>query len=416
MTPAARAQAAIDILDGFEQSGLPADRFIREFFRARRYAGSKDRAAIAERVFDIFRHRSEYRWRMRGETNRAAVIASLLREGEDPAALFTGGYGPGPLTAAESEAIANRPTEEPPAHIRGEYPHFLETELTRRFGEELADAMRALTERASVDLRVNILRARRADILPILRGEGFEAEQASFAPHGIRIASGKGAAALQQNALFKEGAFEFQDEAAQIAAALCNARPGQHVLDLAAGAGGKSLALAAAMQNEGKLVACDVRKGALDQLRDRGQRAGASIIAPRLVSELRNETFDIVLLDTPCSGTGTWRRQPEQRWRLTPERLDELNATQDQLLDQAARHTKPRGRLVYATCSILPRENEDRVAAFLARHSNFGVIPATFAWRESITADPPLGLAEFFTASPHKTGTDGFFAAIMERA
>src|SRR6185312_4475576 len=141
MTPAARIQAAIDILDGFEQSAFPADRFIREFFRARRYAGSKDRAAIAERVYDIFRHRSEYRWRMRGETNRAAAIASLLRENEDPAVLFTGGYGPAPLTDAEQTAIANRPTEEPPAHIRGEYPHFLEPELTRRFGEELHDAM-----------------------------------------------------------------------------------------------------------------------------------------------------------------------------------------------------------------------------------------------------------------------------------
>jgi 16S rRNA (cytosine967-C5)-methyltransferase len=414
MTPAARAQAAIDILDGLEQSGLPADRFIREFFRARRYAGSKDRAAIAERVYDVFRHRSEYRWRMRGDTNRAEVIASLLRGNEDPAALFTGGYGPAPLTDAEREAIANRPTEEPPAHIRGEYPNFLEAELTRRFGEELPDAMRALTERATVDLRVNTIKAKRTEVLPILRGEGFEAEQTPFAPHGIRV--GGKSATLQQNRLFTEGAFEFQDEAAQIAATLCNAQPGQHILDLAAGAGGKSLALAAAMQNEGKLVACDVRKGALDQLRDRATRAGASIIAPRLVNELRNETFDIVLLDTPCSGTGTWRRQPEQRWRLTPERLDELNATQDQLLDQAAKHTKPRGRLVYATCSILPRENEDRIGAFLSRHSNFGIIPADFAWRESNTTAPPPGLAHFFIASPHKPGTDGFFAAILERA
>ncbi|HUO88888.1 MAG TPA: hypothetical protein VMU08_06920, partial [Rhizomicrobium sp.] len=226
MTPAARLQAAIDILEELEKSALPADRFLRGWFRARRYAGSKDRAVIAERVFDVFRHRSEYRWRMQGETSRAVVIASLLREGANPVELFTGGYGPAPLTEAEREAIAHRPTDGPSAHIRGEYPHFLEAELIRRFGEELPDAMRALTERAAIDLRVNTLKAKRADVLPILRGEGFEAEQTPFAPDGIRIAPGGGSAALQKSRLFQSGAFEFQDEAAQIAALLCDARPG----------------------------------------------------------------------------------------------------------------------------------------------------------------------------------------------
>jgi 16S rRNA (cytosine967-C5)-methyltransferase len=288
-------------------------------------------------------------------------------------------------------------------------------ELQRRFGANLLEEMEALAARAPVDIRVNTLKAKRDDVLPILRGEGFEVEQTSFAAHGIRMGAGKGSATLQHNPLFLSGAFEFQDEAAQIAATLCNARPGQHILDFAAGAGGKSLALAAAMENEGRIVASDVRTAPLDELRKRTARAGVAIVAPRLVGELQNETFDTVLLDAPCSGTGTWRRQPELRWRLTPERLDEFNRLQDMLLDQAARHSKHRGCLVYATCSILPRENEDRVAAFLSRNAGFRSVPASAAWRESGASRTPLGLSDVFNASPLKTGTDGFFVAIFRR-
>jgi 16S rRNA (cytosine967-C5)-methyltransferase len=416
MTPAARLQAAIDILEGLETTAQPADRYLRDWFRTRRFAGSKDRREIGERVFQVLRQRAALAWRMGSESPRALVIAALLADGAQPETVFTGeGYGPAALSDAERAAIAHPPSGEMPLHARGAFPPFLLPDLQRRFGDALLAEMQALAGRAPVDLRVNTLKARRADVLPILRGEGFEAEQTPFAPNGIRIAAGGGSAALQQSALFQAGAFEFQDEAAQIASALCTAKPGQHVLDLAAGAGGKTLALAAAMENEGRIVASDVRKGPLDALRERAARAGAAIVAPRLAGELRNETFDTVLVDAPCSGTGTWRRQPELRWRLTPARLDELNALQDSLLDQAARHTKPRGHLVYATCSILPRENEDRVAAFRARHPPFTPVRADALWRESVAAAAPPGLADVFNASPRTTGTDGFFAAILRR-
>jgi 16S rRNA (cytosine967-C5)-methyltransferase len=416
MTPAARLQAAIDILDGLATSGLPADRFIREFFRARRYAGSKDRASVTERVYDIFRHRAEYAWRMQSETARALAIASLLNEGADGetiASYFSGdGYGPSAVTDAERTGLASPPTGAMPPHVRGEYPEFLASELERRFGASLEDEMRALTERAPVDLRVNTLKAERTDVLRELWESGFDAQATQFAPNGIRIGAGKSSATLQQSKLFQSGAFEFQDEAAQICAALCDAKPGMRVLDLAAGAGGKSLALAAAMQNNGVIVASDIRKGILDNARERATRGGVNILATTLAPDLRaDETFDLVLLDAPCSGTGTWRRQPELRWRLTHARLDELTVLQDSLLDRAASHVKPGGRLVYVTCSLLPRENEDRVTAFRSRHPAFQPLSCADTWRQTVKTEPPRGMAEDLRASPLVTGTDGFFTA-----
>jgi 16S rRNA (cytosine967-C5)-methyltransferase len=211
-------------------------------------------------------------------------------------------------------------------------------------------------------------------------------------------------AALTAHPLYESGAFEIQDAAAQIAAALAEARPGMRVLDLAAGAGGKSLALAASMQNRGEIIACDVRPGPLAELERRAARAGVSIIRTHLLGEPPSDTeiggpFDLVFLDAPCSGSGTWRRQPEAKWRLTAARLAELTALQDRLLDQAARLTgSGDGRLIYATCSILPCENEDRAAQFVAKYPRF------------------RGLPPDFKASPVSTGTDGFYAARFVQA
>jgi 16S rRNA (cytosine967-C5)-methyltransferase len=416
MTPSARLQAAIDILEGLSASRLPADRFIREFFRARRYAGSKDRAAVAERVFEVFRHRSFLAWRMASETSRALAIASLLKEGADAVAieaLFSGkGYGPAALTEEERASLASAPAEAPSPRVRGEYPAFLEAELRRAFGEHLLEEMQALQTRAPIDLRVNTLRAERDTVLAALRSEGYDAQATRHSPLGIRIPFGQGAAAIGRTKLFENGAFEFQDEAAQIAVLLGGAEPGMRVLDLAAGAGGKSLALAAAMKNQGEITAHDIDEGRLRQIAPRAERAGISIIQTHAGQTPPKRPFDLVFLDSPCSGSGTWRRQPENKWRLTPARLDELNAFQDMLLDQAAARAAGRARIVYATCSLLPRENEDRVAAFLARHPTFGVRPVSEAWNESTV---PPGLSEFFRASPLSTGTDGFFTAILAR-
>ena len=416
MTPAARLQMAIDILESMEKTEQPVDRLLKDWFRTRRFAGSKDRAAIAERVFAVQRHRASFAWRIGSDSPRALVLASVLAAAEDPAPLFTGGgYGPAQLSDQELAVVAVPPTADVPLNVRGEFPAFLEPELTRAFAGRLLDEMVALQTRAPADLRVNTIRRERGEVLAALISQGFSAVATPYAANGIRVA--EGSAALGRTAMFESGAFEFLDEAAQIAAQLCNARPGQRVLDFAAGAGGKSLALAAAMRNEGEIVACDIRQPALQELALRAKRAGAANIKTHLLSDAYPPTgeFDIVLLDAPCSGSGTWRRQPELRWRTTPERLAELVPLQDRLLARAAAHVKPGGRFVYATCSILPRENEERVATFLGRNPAFKILRADAAWHESGATNPPPGMAEFFHASPHSTGTDGFFTAILTR-
>jgi len=373
MTPSARLQAAIDILGEIARTSAPADRTLREWGRAHRFAGSKDRVAIAERVFSVLRHRASLAWAMGDDSPRALVIASAGDE-----TLFTGGYGPAPLSDDE-RARLNAPPREAPAHVVGEYPRFLEEELQRAFGARLPEEMAAMQARAPVDLRVNTLKTTREAMLAKLGGE-----PARRSPFGIRFPPGV-------TGLNPCAEYELQDEAAQIASLMSGAAPGMRVLDLAAGAGGKSLAMAAMMRNRGEILATDVRAGALAELERRAARAGISIVRTAREAEGR---FDLAFVDAPCSGTGTWRRQPELRWRLTPQRLAELCAIQDSLLARAALHAP---RIVYATCSILPCENEDRIACFLEAHPDFAVE------------------GEVFRASPHSTATDGFFAAVLAR-
>lgn len=423
MTPGARLQAAIEILDGLANTAQPADGYLRDWSRAHRFAGAKDRAAITERVYTALRHRASFAWRMNADDGRALVLASLLVEkesGETIARLFSGeGHAPAMLSEPEQRALASPPVEKPPAHVSGEYPLWLEPELLRTFGADLPAEMNAMNARASVDLRVNTLRAQRDDMLVGLRSLDVAAERTPFSPVGIRIASGEGLGALQHTQFFQTGAFEFQDEASQLVTELCGVKPGESVLDLAAGAGGKSLALAALMRNRGDILAFDIDPKRLKQLPPRARRAGASIIR---IADRRGGPawgkglFDIVLVDVPCSGSGAWRRNPEQKWRLTPERLAEHQSLQAWLIDDGARHTKPGGRLVYATCSLLMSENEDVAHAFLQRHPDFRLIPAAQAWSDSgLPAPAPLGVGEYFRASPYRTATDGFFACIIQR-
>lgn len=420
MRDSARLQAAIEILDELEATAAPVDRFLRDWFRARRYAGSKDRAAVAERVYSVFRNRASFAWRVGSEAPRALVIGSLIAEGmtaDQIAALFGDGpYAPKPLTDEERAAMARAPSD-PPLCVQGEYPEWLEPELKRAFGKDLLDEMKAMLARAPVDLRVNTLKAQRSAVLSGLHSLGFKAEPAPYAPKGIRIPSAEGLSALQKTPLFEDGAFEFQDEASQIGATLCSAKPGQRVLDLAAGAGGKSLALAAQMQNQGEILAFDDSPARLKPLGERGARAGVSIItiADKRGGPLWGDgKFDIVLVDAPCSGSGTWRRSPELKTRLTPEKLAGLAKLQDWLLADGARHTKPGGRLIYATCSVFSVENEDRIETFLKVTPDFQIMEAATVWRDVAHTDPPPGMGKFFHASPRTTGTDGFFVCVME--
>jgi 16S rRNA (cytosine967-C5)-methyltransferase len=373
-------------------------------------------------VYDAFRHRASYEWRMGSADPRALVIASCLAESSSPEVLegiFAGGkYGPAPLTDAERRAIAEPPQASPPMFVQGEFPAWLESELVRSLGDTLLQEMQAMSGRAPVDLRVNGLKATRDEVLRGLKVTGFDASPTRFAPYGLRLSPAAGRGALQKSELFQYGLFEFQDEGSQMVAHLVDAKPGERILDYAAGAGGKALALAAVMGNQGEIIAYDKFPERMGPLAERGERAGATMIMPigADVQRLTPHSFDAVLLDAPCSGSGTWRRNPDAKWRLTPEKLAQYQRSQAEMLHSASRLVKPDGRLIYATCSILRCENEDMVDGFLSRNRAFMRTDLDRLWSRLFSAQLPSGSGHDFCASPLKTGTDGFFASIMRAA
>ncbi|WP_374279713.1 RsmB/NOP family class I SAM-dependent RNA methyltransferase [Novosphingobium sp.] len=390
MTPGARVQAAIEVLDlivaAARAKGAPADRILADWFRTRRFAGSKDRRAVRELVYRAIR--------ACGEVPTSGRAAMLLIARQDPAvtALFDGvGHGPAPIGADEVSAAP------------GTAPAWLEAALAQS-GIESA-TMTALLERAPLDIRVNALKADRAGIDLPVAGERLAA------PQGLRLPPDT---AVEQWPAYQQGQIEVQDGGSQLTCQAVAAAPGETVVDLCAGAGGKTLALAAGMDNRGRLIACDVDRARLARLTPRAERAGAVQIEERLLNPQREAEaladlagqVDAVLIDAPCSGTGTWRRNPEARWRLTPAELDRLTAVQSRLLDVAAALVKPGGRLVYVTCSLLDAEGADQIAAFLARHSGWcAVLPQLGAGR-------PRGAG--LRLDPRHDGTDGFFVARLE--
>jgi 16S rRNA (cytosine967-C5)-methyltransferase len=420
VTPAARLEAAIEILGNLGETHAPVDRFLRDWFRARRYAGSKDRANVGERVFTILRRKASLGYRMSGDNPRALVIASLLAEGKSEAeidTLFDGSrYAPAQLSNEERASLRAPPHDKPPLHVQGDFPAFLENELHRAFGEDLLSEMLAMCERAPIDLRVNTLKASRDDVLATLQADGYATKATLYSPHGIRIPAGEGLSSLSRHPAFESGLFEFQNEAAQIASLLADPKPGMRVLDLASGAGGKALALAAEMQNKGEIIAADTDSKRLAQIAPRAARAGAMIIyTHHIMQELPRGPFDIVFVDAPCSGSGTWRRQPELKWRISQKRIEELNIVQDSLLDQAASQVMHQGHIVYATCSVLPSENEDRITRFLQRHPGFTRVSAAERAASMNPAQSIPGVHDLFRASPYLTRMDGFFVSILMR-
>ena len=288
----------------------------------------------------------------------------------------------------------------------------------RVFGEELEREMAALNAGAPIDLRVNLLKADREAARRALAVEGIAAEPTPWSSIGLRLMERVPLGGL---AAVKDGLVEVQDEGSQIAALLVDARPGMRVVDFCAGAGGKTLALAAQMANHGKLIACDVSARRLEKGARRLRRAGVDNVERRVLTSERDKWvkrqaggFDRVLVDAPCLGTGTWRRNPGYKWRVTPEELAGLIVRQQQILNSAARLVRPGGRLVYATCSVLHEENEAQADAFLAASPEFSVVPAAKVWHEAIGGVAPGG-ERFLRLTPARHGTDGFFVAIFER-
>jgi len=396
MTPAGRAQAAIELLDQIvaaaREGGAAADTLIARYFETRRYAGSKDRRAVRDLVYRAIRRAGEI-----PESGRAALMAVAMEDGELAAAFDGSAHGPEPIGAEEAAAPA------------GLAPAWLAERLKRSLDEsELA----ALLGRAPLDVRVNALRATREAVLPSVPG----AAPTPHAPMGLRLPEGTQVEALPA---FAEGRIEVQDEGSQIVTAMAAAAPGMTVVDLCAGAGGKTLGLAAAMQGprpgEGRLVACDADRTRLARLMPRAERAGIGPVDVRLLDPGREAAAladlagaaDVVLVDAPCSGTGTWRRNPEARWRLTAARLDRLVALQARLIRIAADLVKPGAYLVYIVCSLLDEEGADQIDAFLGNNPGWtvdGLVP--MAGRQHRAG---------FRLTPARDQTDGFFVARLKR-
>ena len=431
MIPSARITAAIEVLDDIVARRRPASDVLKDWGLAHRFAGSGDRAAIAALVYDTLRRKASSAWLMGSDTSRALVLGMLVLErGLTPdavAALCSGArFSPEPLTETEHAALARTDAfDAAPAFVIGDYPEWLDSMAADAFGEGRAEEFAALAHRAPLDLRVNTLKAPPEEVLTELSYLGASA--ARFSPVGIRIApSADGRApSVQSEPGYQKGLFEIQDEGSQLAAQLCAPDPGMQIIDLCAGAGGKTLALAALMDNRGQMFATDSDKRRLAPIFDRLTRASARNVQVRSPKGKDDEPLkglegraDLVFVDAPCTGTGTWRRNPDAKWRLRPNALDDRIREQALVLDRAARFVKPGGRIAYVTCSVLPPENDGAVSAFFGRHPDFVLRAAGDVAHEAGLADlagfaSPRGLGLMLT--PHRTGTDGFYISILKK-
>ncbi len=431
MTPAARLSAAIELIETIDAQRVPAAKALKEWGTAHRYAGSGDRAAISGLVWDVLRRRASSAWIMDADTPRARVLGMLKLERSMDAdaisALCDGGrFAPEPLTDGERTALTSRSLEEAPAHIAGDYPEWLDGYLAQVFGDDRIAEATAMASRAPLDLRVNTLKAKREKVLASLAYLG--AQPTPWSPIGLRIELGADARnpGIHAEEDFIKGAIEVQDEGSQLAALLTAAKPGEQVIDLCAGAGGKTLALAAMMQGKGRLIATDHDKRQLAPIHERLSRAGvhnADVRAPKGPTDTLSDihaSADLVVIDAPCTGTGTWRRNPDAKWRMRPGALEVRLKDQVEVLDRAAPLVKPGGRIAYITCSVLPSENGEQVRAFVNRHPEFAVVPprqtATVLWDKAEDfAAAALELPEGWLMTPRRTGTDGFFVSVLTR-
>jgi len=396
-----------------------------------------DRREVAERVYGILRRRAQLTWwlrrggRISPPDGRLLVAADLaLHDGwtsERIANHYDGGrFKPEPLSRDEREVlnhVAGNTLEhkDQPVDVLYNIPDWIEPQLRRAMGENWQAEYKALRKPAPLDIRVNALKADRHTATSALAAEQIAVQPSPLSPLGLRA---QGRPPLVTGPAFRSGLVEIQDEGSQLVALLVGARPGMRVVDFCAGAGGKTLAMAAGMENKGQIVACDVSAPRLERAVTRIRRAGIHNVTQRVLDGAGRKwlkrsapNFDRVLIDAPCSGTGTWRRNPDARWTLVQQDIDELKVKQAEILATAAALVKPGGRLVYATCSLLPEENEEQIAAFLVAHDDFAAVPLAQAWREALGGELPVGIApgEYLRLTPAANDTDGFFVAVLQR-
>ncbi len=427
MTPSARISAAIEILADITERRRPAADGLKDWGLGHRFAGSKDRAAIASHVYDALRVRSSASWIMGEETARAVVLGSLRQlrgmDADAISALCTGeAHAPAVLSEHETTRLSHATLDDAPDHVRGDYPDWLAAHFAAAFGEHAVAEGRALAGRAPIDLRVNRLKGEREKATKMLAH--LLPEETPLSPLGLRLnagADGRGPS-LSAESAYVRGFVEVQDEGSQLASLIAGAKPGLQVLDFCAGGGGKTLAMAAEMANKGQVYAYDSEGRRLMPIYPRLERAdvrNVQVRAPKGNKDVLADIearCDIVLVDAPCTGTGTWRRNPDAKWRTRPGALEQRMKEQDEVLENSAKYVKSGGVLAYITCSLLRAEDEDRIDAFLGKHADFLPLDAAHIARRANLPE----LAQF--ASPHGVGlrlsprtsnTDGFYVALL---
>jgi 16S rRNA (cytosine967-C5)-methyltransferase len=432
MTPGARLSAAIEVIAEIEARRRPAADALKDWGLAHRFAGSGDRAAIAGLVYDALRRRASSAYVMGDDGPRAVLLGMLRLERKLDAAAIArladgARFAPSPLSDDERARLDAASLDGAPPATAGDYPEWLDPHLARTFGEERVAEGAALASRAPLDLRVNTLKSERDKAAAALAD--LDPQPTRWSPVGLRITLLPDAKnpAVHAEPAFIKGMVEVQDEGSQIAALLAGAKPGEQVVDLCAGAGGKTLALAAAMENHGQIYATDLDKRRLAPIHSRLERAGAHNVQVRTPKSIGNELADLarradlVLIDAPCTGTGAWRRNPDAKWRVRPGALAERLKEQAAALDRAAELVKPGGgRIAYVTCSVLAEENGEQVRAFLARQPDFTVVPpgevaGALGERAYLFRRAVLMTEEGLLMTPRRTDTDGFFVSVLVR-
>lgn len=433
MTPGAQIAASIEVLEMVETSWeegrhIPVDAMLADYFRKRRYIGAKDKGFISRRVYTVLRKGGSLQWWAESHglpiTPRSMVLGAIVRE-EGPLTqtiigYFSGnGYDAKTLSPAETEAVkAGADTTAMPEWMRLNVPEWCLPKLKSLFGSDLEAEIAALAQEAPMDLRVNTLKTTREQAQKQLKKEGYDTEPADYSPWGLRAAK---RGALFTTRTFKDGWVEIQDVGSQLVSLMVDAKPGQKVVDFCAGAGGKTLSLAAQMDNKGRLLAWDISEKRMGQMPKRLARAGVNNVQRHVLTsetdpfiKRHKASADRVLIDVPCTGSGTWRRNPDLKWRSTEQDLIEMQAIQSAILNSAQRLVKPGGRLIYVTCSLYKEENEQQLDRFLDHHPDFALVSPRQIWdkipQSMLGEDKP-----YLRLTPHRHGTDGFFAAIMEK-
>ncbi|MEI2299975.1 RsmB/NOP family class I SAM-dependent RNA methyltransferase [Ensifer sp. MJa1] len=422
-----RLAGAIEVLEDIEKRKRPVADALKDWGLSHRFAGSGDRSAIGNIVYDALRMKLSHAYLMDSDSAAALGHAVMYRQwGFTPEALAAeldgDKFAPEAPSADRMQAFTTRRLEDAPAYVQGDIPEWVQASFEENFSDDWLDEAKALAGRPTLDLRANTLKASRAKVLKALERSG--AEPATIARNGIRIPAGEGASRLPNvtaELSFQKGWFEVQDEGSQIVADLAFPQEGEQVLDYCAGGGGKTLAMSAAMNNKGQVHAYDTDRKRLAPIIERLKRAGTRNVqvheSTDSLAPLAGR-FDRVLVDAPCTGTGTWRRRPDTKWRLNQKNLEERVSQQEEALASAAQFVRPGGHLIYVTCSVLPEENETQVYGFCEDNPEFEILSAADIWAKLFGTDKPQPWSadmKTVTLTPASTGTDGFFFCLMQR-